>query len=289
MYSGQSFQDTGQTYENVHFNMYYPVTQQPFTYNVNYGGNTYYNVYPSHVTCDNSTVNNATSIDRIRTRQKDEMAIKQFLEKAESAVPTKSKQKDPFKIAVAKSALISVAKLNKQLEVVCMELKSNVNLPEAQWQEKVSACNAAKHEICEILKTVKDVNFLNKVKNDLAKRKKKRTRERLRRKEWKKEKLMKEERRARLHAEADAWIRKEQAVIKREKQEENLRMDADMVLSDVRSKRNDARKYLGILQELQNLRKIKANIARARGEKLSLATEEAFNNTIGILYYKLLF
>ncbi|KYM93434.1 Programmed cell death protein 7 [Cyphomyrmex costatus] len=94
---------------------------------------------------------------------------------------------------------------------------------------------------------------------------------------------MKEERRARLHAEADVWIRKEQAVIEREKQEENLRKDADMVLSDVRSKRNDTRKYLGILQELQNLREIKANIARARGEKLSLAAGKAFNNTIAKL------
>lgn len=290
MYSDQSFQDTGQTYENVHFNMYYPVTQQPFAYNVNYG-NIYYNVYPSHVTCDNSTVNNATSIDRIRTRQEDEKAIERFLQEAESAIPTESKQKEPFKIATAKSALISVAKLNKQLETVCAELKSNINLPEAQWQEKVSACNAAKHEICEILKTFKDVDFLNKIKNNLEKRKKKRMRERLRKKEWKKEKSMKEDRRMRLHVEADAWIRKEQAVIEREKQEENLRKDADMVLSDVRSKRNDARKYLGILQELQNLRRIKANIARARGEKLSLAAEEAFNDTIGniVLLYKSLF
>lgn len=282
MYSGQSFQQgTGQTYENVHFNTYYPLNQQPFAYNVNYGGNAYYNVYPSHVTCDNSTVNNATSIDRIRTRQEDEKAIEQFLQETDSAVPAKGKRKDPFKIAATKSALMSVAQLNKQLEAVCAELENSVNLPEAQWQEKVGACNAAKHEICEILKTVKDADFLNKVKNNLEKRKKKRTRERLRRKEWKKEKSMKEERRARLHAEADAWIRKEQAVIEREKEERNLRKDADMVLSDVRSKRNDARKYLGSLQELQNLRKIKTNIARARGEKLSSAAGEAFNDTIG--------
>ncbi|XP_077254367.1 uncharacterized protein LOC143893173 [Temnothorax americanus] len=283
MYSGQSFQDTGQTCENVNFNMYYPITRQQFAYNVNYGGNVYYNVYPSHVICDDSTVNNATSIDRIRRRQEDEKVIEQFLGQAKSAVPTKSKQKDTFKIAAAKSALISAARLNKQLEAVCAELESNVDLPEAQWREKVSACDAAKHEICEILKTVKDVNFLNKVKNDLEKRRKKRTRERLRRKEWRREKSMKEERRARLHAEADAWIRKEQAVVEREKQEEKLRKDADMVLSDVRSKRNDARKYLGILQELQNLRKIKANIARARGEKLSSAVEETFNDTIAKL------
>lgn len=284
MYSGQSFQQgTGQTYQNMHLNMYYPINQQQFPYNVNYGGNICYNVYPSHVTCDNSTINNATSIDRIRTRQEDEKVIEQFLKETGSAIPAKCKQKDPFKIADTKSALMSVARLNKQLEAVCAELKNNFNLSEEEWQEKVSACNAAKHEICEILKTIKDANFLNKVKNNLEKRKKKRMRERFRREEWKKEKLLKEERRARLHAEVDAWIRKKQAVIKREKQEENLRKDADMVLSDVRSKRNDARKYLGILQELQNLREIKANIARARGEKLSLAAEKAFNNTIAKL------
>lgn len=281
MYSDQlSQQNTGQIYENVHFNMYYPTTQQPLAYNANYSGNMYYNVYPSHVTCDNSTVNNATLVDKIRIRQEDERAIEQFLQETESQVSIKSKQKDPFKIAAIKSALMSVTKLNKQLEIVCAELE-DINLSEIQWQEKVSACNAVKHEICEILKTVKDTDFLNKVKNDLKKRKKKRTREQRRREEWKKEKSMKEERRARLHAEADSWIRKEQAVIEREKQEENLRKDADMILSDVRNKRNDARKYLGIMQELQNLRNVKMTIARARGEKLSSATDEAFKHAIG--------
>ncbi|CAL1689583.1 unnamed protein product [Lasius platythorax] len=283
MYSDQSSQqNTGPTYENVHFNMYYPTTQQPLAYNANYSGNMYYNVYPSHVTCDNSTVNNATLVDRIRIRQEDERAIEQFLQETESQVSIKSKQKDPFKIAAIKSALMSVTKLNKQLEIVCAELE-DINLSEIQWQEKVSACNAVKHEICEILKTVKDTDFLNKVKNDLKKRKKKRKRERRRREEWKKEKSMKEERRARLHAEADLWIRKEQAVIEREKQEENLRKDADMILSDVRNKRNDVRKYLGITQELQNLRNVKMTIARARGEKLSSATDEAFKHAIAKL------
>ncbi|GAB1865091.1 Golgin subfamily A member 6-like protein 2 [Camponotus japonicus] len=284
MYSGQSSQqNTGQTYENMHFNMYYPTIQQPFAYNANYSENMYYNIYPSHVTCDNTTVNNATLVDRIRTRQEDERAIEQFLQEIESQISIKSKQKNPFKIAAIKSALISVTKLNKQLEIVCAELEDNINLSEMQWQEKVSACNAVKHEICEILKTVKDADFLNKVKNDLKKRKKKRIREQRRKEEWKKEKSMKEERRARLHAEADSWIRKEQAVIEQEKQEKNLLRDADLILSNVRSKRNDARKYLGILQELQNLRNIKVTIARARGEKLSSATDETFKHDIAKL------
>ncbi|XP_012219658.1 programmed cell death protein 7-like [Linepithema humile] len=281
MYSNQPFQqNAGQSYENMHFNMYYPITQQPFAYDTNYSRNMHYNVYSSHVTCDNSTVNNATSIDRIRARQEDEKAIEQFLQQTKLQVPIKSKQKDQFKIATIKSALISAVKLNKKLEAVCAELKDNVDLPEAEWQEKVSACNITKREISEILKTLKETGFMNKVKQDLKKREKKRMRERLRREKWKKEKLMKEERRTRMHTEADSWIRKEQAVIEREKQEQSLRKDADMILSDVRSKRSDARKYLGILQELQNLRKVKVNIARARGENLPSAADEAFNNSI---------
>lgn len=257
MYSGQSSQqNTGQTYGNMHFNMYYPTVQQSFAYNANYSENMYYNIYPSHVTCDNATFNNMALVDRIRTRQEDERAIEQFLQETESQISVKSKQKNPFKIAAIKSALISVTKLNKQLEIVCAELEDNANLSEIQWQEKISACNAVKHEICEILKIVKNEDFLNKVKNDLKKRKKKRIREQRRREEWKKEKLMKEERRARLHAEADSWIRKEQAEIEQEKQEKNLLRNADLILSNVYSKRSDARKYLGILQELQYLRNI---------------------------------
>jgi hypothetical protein len=279
MYNNQANQYHSEIYENVHFNTYYPITSQPSTYNESYNWNMHYNAYPSHVMHD-KIVNNTALIDKSRIRQEDEKAIEQFLQQNEQ-VPIKSKKKSPFKIATIKSALISVAKLNKKLETIYTELNVNIDLAEDQWQEKVSACNAAKHEICEILKTIKDVDFLNQIKNDLEKRKKKRKREKFRKEKWKKEKLMKEERKARLHAEADSWIRKEQAVLEREKQEEKLHKDADMILSDVRNKRNDARKYLGILQDLQNLRRIKMNVFRARGENWSSITDEVFNNAIG--------
>lgn len=285
MYSDQfSHHNIGQTYQNSHFNMYYPT----HGYYTNYSGNMHYNVYSSHLPCDNTVINNS-SLDRIRTREEDEKAIEHFLQENETVI-VQNKQKKPFKIAAAKNTLISVTKLNKQLQTVCAELKSNIDLPETQWQEKLNACNTAKHEISEILKNIKDTDFLNKVKTDLEKRKRKRLREQHSREKWKKEKLLKAEKKARLHAEIDLWIRKQQAIIEKEKQEENLRKDADMILSDVRNKRNDARKYLGILQELQNLRKIKINIARARGEHLSSAADEAFNNIIGsILFFYIIF
>lgn len=273
-----------QMYENPHFNIYYPITQQPFAYDANYSQNMSYNVYPSHLTCDNNIDNNTAlmSINEARARQEDEQAIEQFLQETDLKIPKQeTRKKEPCKIATMRSALISVAKLNKELEIVRMELNNNVDLPDAQWQEKISACDAAKHEIQEILRAIKDTDFINKVKKDLEKRRKKRLREQSKREKWKEEKAMREERRARLHAKADSWIMKAQAVIEREKQEEKLRKDADMILSDVRGKRNDARRYLRVLQELQNLRRIKINIAQARGEHLSSAADEAFHNIIG--------
>lgn len=288
MYSGRPNERNAvqRTYQDPHFNMYYPTTQQqqPFGYDGNYSQSMHYNVYPSHLTCDNSIVNNAiTSIDGLRARQEDERAIEQFLQEETDlkSAGQDSRKKEPCKIATMRSALISVAKLNKELEAVRTELQSDVDLPDAQWQEKINACHAAKFEIREILRGINDVEFVSKVKKDLEKRKKKRLRERSKRGKWKEEKSTMAERRARLHAQADSWIRKEQAVIEREKEEEKLRKDADMILSDVRSKRNDARKYLGVLQEMQNLRTIKMNIARARGEHLSSAADQEFHNVIG--------
>lgn len=285
MYSGQSNERNAvqQTYGNPHFNMYYPMTQQQFAYNANYSQSIHYDVYPSHLTCDNSIVNDAiTSIDGLRARQEDERAIEQFIRETDLETSRQNIQKKkPYKITAMRTALITVAKLNKELTAVWTELESNVDLPEAQWQEKISTCEAIKHEIRAILHDINDADFMNKVKMDLERRRKKRLREQFKREKWKEEKAMRAERRARLHAKADSWIRKEQAVIEREKQEVKLRKDADMILSDVRGKRNDARKYLGVLQELQNLRKIKLNIARARGEHLSSAADEAFHNIIG--------
>lgn len=288
MYISQASQhNAGQACENVHFNTHYPIPPHLSAYNASCNWNIHYNAHPSHVIHD-GIVNNAL-MDKPRVRQEDERAIEQFLQQYEG-VSIKSKRKNPFKIATVKNALISVAKLNKKLENICVELNNNIDLPEEEWQKKVSACNAAKHEICEILKTVKNVDFLNQIKNDLKKRKKKRNRDRLRKERWKKEKLMKEERKVKLHAEADSWIRKEQAILELKKQEEKLRKDADMILSDVRNKRSDARKYLGILQQLQNLRRIKMNVVRARGENWSLAADEVFNNSIGkILLLEIIF
>ncbi|XP_011298737.1 programmed cell death protein 7-like [Fopius arisanus] len=127
---------------------------------------------------------------------------------------------------------------------------------------------------------LKENEDISEFKKMVEKRKKKRMRDKKRKEAWKLEKSLRDERRNNLHKQIDNWIRSKQDVIEREKQEENLRKDADLVLAEVRGKTKDARRYLQILRELQNLRKVKAVNAKARGENLSNAADESFKRII---------
>ncbi|XP_017761317.1 PREDICTED: uncharacterized protein LOC108551600 [Eufriesea mexicana] len=281
MFNSQSFlEGPMQRSRDSHYDMTHSMNQS--IYNANYNVNAYQNyIYPVLT----SDTENATPAINLEKRQTDEKDIENFLLEVNQSNNINDQRNicKKSKIAITKNAITSAYKLNEKLKTICAELKNNQHLAEEEWQQKISICNAAKEEIIKLLEPIRDQNFLNQLKKDLERRRKKRSREKIKKEKWKNDKLMKMERRARMHAQIDSWIWKEQAVIEKEKQEENLRKDADMILFDVRGKRSDARKYLGLLQELQNLRNIKANIARARGEHLSSAADKAFNNIIAKL------
>ena len=280
MFNNQSYlEDPTQSCKDPCYDMSYPMNQS--IYNANYN----INVYQNYIYSDTFNSENATSIINLGRRQADENDIENFLlaiDQPNNSINDQRNTCKKSKIAITKNAITSAYKLNEKLKTICAELKDSQHLIEEEWQQKISICNTAKEEIVKLLEPIRDQCFLNQLKKDLEKRKKKRLREKIKKEKWQNEKLMKMEKRTSMHAQIDSWIRKEQAVIEKEKQEENLRKDADMILFDVRGKRTDARKYLGLLQELRNLRNVKANIARARGEHLSSATDKAFNNIIGI-------
>ena len=278
-----SLEGSTQNCGDPRYNMYHPMNQSMYNANCNVDIHQSY-VYPFGVSFNNAS-KNTTPIRTAEERLVDEKNIENFLLEVDRANDTNDQKNicKKSKIAIAKDAIMSAHKLNEKLRTICAEIKGDQNMTEEEWQEKMNICNTAKDEIVKLLEPIKDQNFFKQLKKNLERRKKKRLREKIKREQWRNEKVMRMERRARLHAQIDSWIRKEQAVIEKEKQEENLRKDADMILSDVRGKRSDARKYLGLLLELRNLRNVKANIARARGEHLSSAADNAFNNIIAKL------
>lgn len=262
--------------------MYYPMNYNETAYNMGYGRDFYQNVHPPNWNPCSINFNDGTLDISIEKRQEEEEHIESFLKKVDEDLEVNSIKcsKRSSKIGEAKNSLMMVFKMNKEIEDICTTLRCNTNTPEVEWQEKMERCATLKDQILETMKKFKDTNYCDQLKQDIKKRQKKRLREQVKKQNWKIEKARKMANRARLHAEADSWLRSKQAEIEKEKQEENLRKDADMILSDVRNKRNDAKKYSVILQELKNLRNVKTNIAKARGETLSAAANDVFNNII---------
>ncbi|XP_033229943.1 programmed cell death protein 7-like [Belonocnema kinseyi] len=216
----------------------------------------------------------------LETRKQDEKFIKNFLEQEKSSSLSRDSTKPNYdKISRVKNALRLIFKLNRDIKSRCAELRHE-SLSDSEWHEKMKIVEAMKDEIRSVTMQFEDENFVKIVRRNVERRRKKRLREKRKREAWKKQKEENKEKRARLHAEADNWIKKKEDVIEREKQEDRLRKDADIVLADVRGKRSDAKKFLAMLREIENLRKIKVKIARARGENLPAAADQAFNNII---------
>lgn len=188
-----------------------------------------------------------------------------------------------FKISTFKDTLISMSMLNKKLESMIKEVQNNVDSSQLEWEEKMKICYVTKFEICSSWSQLKDEKLMNLIKKNVEKRKKKRFREKNRKSKWKDEKSMLMEKRCKFDVKANLRIRYKQMLIEKEKEEESLRAHADTILFDVRSKRNDAKKFLVILQGLKTLRNVKTTIATARGETVFCRANEVFTNIIGKL------
>ncbi|KAG8035759.1 hypothetical protein G9C98_001415 [Cotesia typhae] len=229
--------------------------------------------------------NNCSVID-VNQRMRDTEFINNFIDKNYDLKLDKklNNVRDSNKkigITQIKSLLSSINKLNSNLKNTISQLeKDKTNLEINEWNEKLKQCWKTKVEIENLSLTLHNNDIICKLKELIDKRKKKRIREKKLRLKWKAKKSQENEKIAQSHSVIDAWIRDKLDVIQREKQEKDLRKDADMVLSDIRGKRYDARKYLSLLNELKNLRKVKSANARARGEKLSIAADQSFENII---------
>ncbi|XP_063982395.1 programmed cell death protein 7-like [Diachasmimorpha longicaudata] len=203
---------------------------------------------------------------------------------ANSCVPSTEISKKSVKkclgISETRQLMSLIKSLTISLENSTNILKANKNSPDFDWNRELEECKNLKSQIESWMIKLRENGDTSEFKKMVEQRRKKRMRIKRRKNAWKLQKSLKDERRNNLNKEIDNWIRSKQATIEKEKQEESLKKDADLVLSDVRGKRSDAKRYLNVLRELGNLRRVKAANARARGENLSGAADESFERII---------
>ncbi|XP_023247117.1 uncharacterized protein LOC106645771 [Copidosoma floridanum] len=81
----------------------------------------------------------------------------------------------------------------------------------------------------------------------------------------------------------DHWLKKKENEINTEKAAEVIRKNADMILFDVRTKRTGTKKFLSLLHELRNLRKIKRTHMELQENITIDRAEKVFNSIIDSL------
>lgn len=225
---------------------------------------------------------NQSLVEAWNLRQQNTEFINNFInDNCQNSLTIKKKNNTKKRLGIAdtKALIITIKKLNLQLNDNTEKLKLN-NSTDEKWLNDFNNCQQLKNNIELLLNKLTDNEKICSFKKLLEQRKNKRLREKKLREKLKKKKDINNEIKLRLNEKADNWIREKQDEINREKQNELLKKEADIVLSEVRGKRGDAKKYLGILRELKNLRKVMVANARARGEKQSAAADQTFENII---------
>lgn len=167
--------------------------------------------------------------------------------------------------------------LNKLIDIQ-NELKLNVDsMSTNAWKQKTIEIGVLKDEFTKLMAKFENPEIVNHLKVSVGKRRKKRARQKQSKLFKRKQLIESQEKRAKLHKDIDQWLASMKEEAEKVKMEENMKRDADCVLSEVTRKKSEARKQLSLISALVKLRSVREQFAAARGEKTITEDRQAFN------------
>uniref|UniRef100_A0A1E1W5G1 Programmed cell death protein 7 n=1 Tax=Pectinophora gossypiella TaxID=13191 RepID=A0A1E1W5G1_PECGO len=194
--------------------------------------------------------------------------------------PIKHKDEHPISISEVKEKLRNLVLTLNKIKDKEIYLKENTNtISEHDWTSTLSDIEKHKSIIKDSMACIND-SYLDMLKKMLAKRSAKRLRMKrlkLERRLEKKDRFKELEERSR---KIDENLQKIKDDIIKAEQEEEAKLQADMVLREVLRKKHDAKKCITKLDALVKLYKARQNTAKGRGESISEKDAECFNNNI---------
>lgn len=199
-------------------------------------------------------------------------------------VPEASKPRRSLpSISEVKDKLCKLLNMLKELKDQEDALSNNVEaLSDEEWNANMTKIKDIQSKIDDIVKEMNSFHF-DVLRKAIAKRAAKR----LRMKRVNEERKRDKEQRIRALQERSRKIDENLQKIKDDtnkvKQEEEAKIEADIVLKEVLRKKHDAKRSLVKLDAVVRLRKARLNTAKGRGETVSESDSEAFDNNIGRL------
>ncbi|XP_014282068.1 programmed cell death protein 7 [Halyomorpha halys] len=205
--------------------------------------------------------------------------LKEKLKRTYEHVTLPSRAPFKTKISTLKQNLIRWFYLLRKLEgqTNCLQITFK-SLPEEEWIRRCKEIDSIKVELSEIMETLDNPESLKEMLKIINLRKKKLKYKKRQRKKWQEQK-----REAKLNAEQehrriDLWLEKMKWEVSRAKREEDIKREADMVLSDVTTKKAEAKRILNLLNALAKLRA--ARIQNSSDQSVEKTGCDVFNKII---------
>lgn len=176
------------------------------------------------------------------------------------------------------NVLHCIRELENSARVMGLMVKS---VDEVEWNRK---CEEVEKKKSELLTRLRDLEsspeLMMCMQEKLKKRKKKR--EYLKRRAERRKKMKEEaaERRKMLHKQIDLWLNEMEESVDRTRREEELKQQADAVLSSVMQKKAEARKQIALLSALLQLRQARVTAILGTGRTVSQTQINTFNEVI---------
>lgn len=178
-----------------------------------------------------------------------------------------------------RDTLYSAVELVSELSAACETLKDNLE-NEGVWADSYTKALSVKKDLQERLKVLSDPECVSGLKKKLSCISRRRARHHRRKLVRMEEKQMKEEQRAEKEAAIDRWRMKRIQQVEEKKRDQELKLAADAVLSEVRKKQTDVKRMLDILRSLEKLRKLRKEAASRKGIFPERASDQVFEGQV---------
>jgi len=190
-----------------------------------------------------------------------------------------------FKISSAKaklkecsSTIKELSRLSKYLSVI------HKSLPEDDWEKRTQEVINKKKRINELLAEFEShPTLLEKLQKTVSERRQKRVRLKKKRAEWQKHVHEVKIHREREHKRIDLWLENMKDEVERAKREDDIKRQADSILSSVNFKKSQAKTMLTLFTSLTKLRNVRVNKLQNSGQTVSQVDTETFNEVVGKL------
>ncbi|KAK9507668.1 hypothetical protein O3M35_007474 [Rhynocoris fuscipes] len=153
-------------------------------------------------------------------------------------------------------------------------------LSDEDWSKRCEEIKTIEEDISNLLKKYEDEEYYLSVQRVVKRCNKKRLYRKRKTKEWQEMKKIRQASREREHRRIDMWLEKMKDQVEKSRRQEQVKREADLVLSEVTSKKAEAKRFINLFNTLIKLRNARVQQLKSSGEFVSDSEIKTFTQVI---------